>query len=121
MATESALYTTWSAVLVGREALGLAVFQEAIAYYEKRKAAGKIADFRIGITELGAVSEQSGYMIAEGSRDQIQAIVDDEDFKRIVVKATHVVPFSISRCSTGTAIGGAVERLLAVRKELGII
>ena len=107
---DTSLFTTWSAVFPTRETMGLGVFQEAIAYYEKRKAAGKLADFRVG----------SGYMIAEGSREQIQAIVDDEEFKRIVAKATHVVPFSISRCSTGTGVGASVERLLAVRKELGI-
>jgi hypothetical protein len=38
----------------------------------------------------------------------------------VITKATHVVPFSICRCSTGVGVATAVERLLAVRKELGI-
>jgi len=118
--SDTSLYTTWSAVFPGREALGLAVFQEAIGYYEKRKAAGKISELRVGITELGNVSRDAGYMIAEGSREQIQAIVDDPEFKKIIAKATHVVPFSISCCTTGAGIGSAVERLLGVRKEMGI-
>lgn len=118
--SDTSLFTTWSAVVPGRETLGLAVFQEAIGYYEKRKAAGKLADFKVAITELGAVSRDSGYMIAEGTKEQIQAILDDDEFKRIVTKATHVVPFSMSRCVTGKGIGAAVERMLAVRKEMGI-
>ena len=118
--SEASLYTTWEQVLVGRETLGLAVFQEVIGFYEKRKAAGQLAEVRVGLTELGAVSADNGYIVAEGSRAQIQAIVEDEEFKRLVAKATHAVRFSISRCVTGPAIGGAVERLLSVRKEMGI-
>jgi hypothetical protein len=100
--------------------MGLMIFQEVINYYEKRKAAGKLAEFRVGITELGAISTQSGYMIAEGTQAQITELVNDEEFKRLITKATHVVPFSINRCATGAGVATAVERLLHVRKELGI-
>jgi len=120
MAADTAIYTTWSAAYVGRETMALTVFQEAVGYYEKKKASGKLGDVRVGIAQLGAVTTQSGYLVAEGTREQIQAILDDEEFARITAKATHVCPFAISRCTTGPGIGTAIERMLGVRKELGI-
>jgi hypothetical protein len=120
MAADTSLYTTWSAAYPGRETMALTVFQEAVAYYEKKKAAGKLANLHLGITQLGPVTSQSGYMIAEGTPEQIMAITADEEFMRIVTKATHCCPFAISRCTTGPGVGTAIERLLGVRKELGI-
>jgi hypothetical protein len=101
--------------------MGLMIFQQVIAYYEGRKAAGKLAEFRVGVTELGAIGSQSGYMIAEGTHAQIAELTNDEEFKKLITKATHVVAFSINRCSTGAGVAATVERLLHVRKELGIV
>ena len=117
---QASILTTWGAVYTGRESMGLAVFQEVIMYYESAKAAGKLEDFKVGICEAGDVSALSGYMVAEGSASQIQAIVGDEAFKRLIAKATHVVPFTLVQAATGTAIPGSIERLLGARKELGI-
>jgi hypothetical protein len=117
---ESSIFITWGLPHVGRESMGLQVFQEAIMYYEGLKGAGKLADLKVGVTEVGDVANHAGYMVAEGSRDQIQAILGDEAFRRIVTKAGHVVSFQISSCATGTGVPAAIERLLGVRKELGI-
>jgi|SoiMethySBSTD1v2_1073268.scaffolds.fasta_scaffold1330048_2 hypothetical protein len=117
---ESSILTTWGAVHVGRETMGLGIFQEAIGYYMAAQQAGKLADFKVGICENGNMGNLAGYMVAEGSTEQIQAIWADEAYKRIVAKATHVVSFSMVTCATGSAVSGAVERLLGVRKELGI-
>ncbi|MCC6528187.1 MAG: hypothetical protein IT373_36405 [Polyangiaceae bacterium] len=117
---QASILTTWGTVHVGRESMGLRVFQEVLTYYESAKAAGKLEDFKVGLCEAGDVGALSGYMVAEGSTAQVQAMFADEAFKRLVAKATHVVSFSMVSCSTGTAIPASIERLLGVRKELGI-
>jgi hypothetical protein len=83
---ESSIFTTWGAVHVGRESMGLGVFQEAIASYTGAVQAGKLADFRVGICENGNLGKLAGYVVAEGSVEQIQAIWADEAYQRIVAK-----------------------------------
>src|SRR5262245_51129585 len=117
---ESSILTTWGATYPGRETMGLGIFQEVIQYYETAKAEGRIAEFRVGITELGNIGDLSGYMLAEGTAGQVQTLLADAGFKKLLAKATHVVPFSVVSCATGTAIPSSVERLLTARGELGI-
>jgi len=117
---DASILITWGAVHTGRESMGLSVFQGAIGYYMDQKAKGNIEEFKVGITEVGRLAETAGYMLIEGSVDQLRKMVDSEDYKRLLTKAMHVVPVSVSHTVTGNAVMQAVERLVSVRNELGI-
>jgi hypothetical protein len=118
---EASLLITWGNNVAGRETMGLGVFQQALGYAEKQKQGKKLEDYRVGIANTGAIQTTSGYLIYEGTEAQIGAVLDDQEFKTIVLKAFHVVTnINIARCGTGTAIPSRIEQLLAVRAELGI-
>ncbi|MBK9001780.1 MAG: hypothetical protein IPM35_39155 [Myxococcales bacterium] len=117
---DASILTTWGAVFPGRETMGLSVFQGAIGFFQDQKSKGNIEEFKVGITEVGELSKQAGYMLVEGSVAQLRKLIDSEDYKRLLTRAAHVVPVSVSHTVTGPAVMQAVERLIAVRNELGI-
>lgn len=119
---EASVFITWGSNKTGRETMGLGVFMASMAYFEKKKAAGALADVKVGLGDTGAISRTAGYIIAEGTNDQIANLLDDVEFKTHVTKAYHVVEdINVQRCTTGTAVPNRIESLLAVRKELGIV
>lgn len=117
---DASILTTWGASLAGRESMGLNVFQAAIGFWEEHRAKGNIESFRVGITEVGSLAETAGYMLVEGSVAQLRKIADSEEYKRLITKAVHVVPVTVSHNVTGNAVMQSVERLISVRNELGI-
>ena len=117
---DASILTTWGASLEGRETMGLGVFQAAIGFWEAHKEKGNIESFRVGISEVGNLTELSGYMLVEGSVAGLRKIVDSEEYKRLITKAVHVVPVSVAHNVTGPAVMTSVERLISVRSELGI-
>lgn len=117
---DASILTTWGGVFAGRETMGLSVFQGAIQFFQEHKSKGNIEEFKVGIAEVGRLSELGGYMLVEGSVAQLRKLIDSEEYKRIITKAVHVVPMSVSHNVTGAAVMQSVERLMAVRSELGI-
>lgn len=118
---EASLLITWGTNKVGRETMGLGVFMGVMSFFEKQKSSGALAEFKVGIGNQGALSQTSGYIIAEGTNDQINKLSENTEFNAHVLKAFHVVEgIHIQRCVTGTAVPNRIEQLLAVRKELGI-
>jgi hypothetical protein len=118
--SDASILITWGAVYPNRETMGLTVFQGALGFYGEQKSKGNLSDFKVGLTEVGNIAAGAGYMVLEGSVDQLRKLVDSEDYKRLLTKAAHVVPLSVSHCVTGNAVMQSVERLLSVRNELGI-
>jgi hypothetical protein len=120
MAT-SAIVTSWGANVVGREQMGLGVFMSAVQYFTERKQKGEIEELRIFIATDGSVSENSGHMIVEGSEAQLAALTAREDYRKLLLKAAHVVHgLRTSSFVTGDAVMNRVELLQVARKELGI-
>jgi len=118
---DASLHLTWGTPVVGRETQGLMVFQEALAFWGKHKEAGNIESLRVGLAREGAFTQVSGYMLVEGSAAKLSTITDSDDYKRLIVKAMHIVEnIHITACEADTAVPLAVERLISVRKTLGI-
>jgi hypothetical protein len=119
--SDAAIHMTWGVPVVGRENQGLVVFQEAIAFWGKHKEAGNVESFRVGLARAGHLGALSGYMLIEGATGKLDTITNSEEYKRLIVKAAHIVEnIAITPCDADTAIPASIERLLAVRKQLGI-
>jgi hypothetical protein len=119
---DSALVIHWGTPHVGREAASLALFTEVMQYWEGQKASGAVTDFRTYIATNGSVTDRGGFMVIEGSRESLDKLSNGEDYRRHLVKAIHMLSgVDVRRFDTGPQIGNAVERILAVRKELGIV
>jgi hypothetical protein len=118
---KSAIVTSWGANVAGREQMGLGLFMAAVQFFTERKQNGEIEDLRIYLGEQGSLSDTAGHMIVEGSEEQIVALQRNDEYRKIITKAVHVVHgFRTTTYATGEAVMQRIEMLQVARKELGI-
>ena len=87
---EAGIFIGWGASVTGREAKGLEVFNESVAYWAKLEEDGKIESFEVVLlTPHGGDLE--GFALLRGSRDQVGALIVDEEFERTTARATLIV------------------------------
>ena len=118
---DAAIMISWGTAIPGREDMGMGVFMESIQFWGGLKSNGDIEDFRIYNFASGGLSNASGMVSIEGTPEQINALAAREDYKTLIIKATHIVSdMSIALAETGDTVMKSVERLQSVRKSLGI-
>jgi hypothetical protein len=102
---DATLFIGWGPPVRGREAKGLEVFGEAIAFWTQRQDAGAIEGFDVVLlTPHGG--DLNGFMLVKGSEEQIAALRDDEEFGRINTRAGLIVEnFGVVEGVSGDAIG----------------
>jgi hypothetical protein len=83
------LIISWAKPVRGREQHGLEVFEEALGFYAELRDAGRIAGFDVLLLEPNGLME--GCMLLEGSHAQLDAIREDERFRRLMIDASLVV------------------------------
>jgi len=80
------LMITWKDPARGSEARAIEVFNEAIAILGRRQEEGRIENFDVALMEPN--DTLSGYMAIRGTREQIDALRADDDFRRNTIEAT---------------------------------
>ena len=84
------LFIGWGATVRGREERGLDVFNAAVGFYGRCQQEGRIESFDvILLTPHGG--GLAGYMELHGSADQLGALREDEEFRRILIDASLIV------------------------------
>jgi hypothetical protein len=87
---EAGLFIGWGEPVTGREAKGLEVFGEALAYYGKAEQDGRIESQEVVL--LGPHGgDLAGFILVRGSDAQIAALRTEEDFERIITRASLIV------------------------------
>ncbi len=87
---EAGIFIGWGASVTGREAKGLEVFNESVAYWAKLEEDGKIESFEVVLlTPHGGDLE--GFALLRGSREQVGTLIVDEEFERTTARATLIV------------------------------
>jgi hypothetical protein len=118
---DSAIVMNWGQVIPNRESMGLEVFNQALGFYGKLKEKGEIENFSVYLNTQGSLTEQIGTMIVEGTPEQITNLQGNENYRKLIMKAEHVVSsMSVCHADSGNLVGKRIEELLAVRKDLGI-
>jgi hypothetical protein len=84
------LFIGWGANVRGREARGLDVFDQAVGFYGRCQQEGRIESFDVILLEPHG-GGLAGYMELHGSADQLRALRDDEEFRRILFDASLIV------------------------------
>src|SRR5439155_8863001 len=79
------LHISWGAPIPGREERGLEVFNEAVALNGQMQQDGRIESFDIVL--LGASNGPNGYIELFGSADQLAAVQEADDFRRMLIDA----------------------------------
>jgi hypothetical protein len=87
---EAGLFIGWGEPVTGREAKGLEVFAEALAYYGKAEQEGRVESQEAVL--LGPHGgDLGGFILVRGSEAQIAALRAEDEFERIITRATLVV------------------------------
>jgi hypothetical protein len=87
---EAGLFIGWGEPVTGREAKGLEVFAEALAYWAKVEQDGRIESHETVL--LGPHGgDLGGFTLVRGSEAQIAALRAEDEFERILTRATLVV------------------------------
>lgn len=94
------LFISWGSTVTGREERGLEVFNESIGLYGRMQQEGRIESFDVAL--LNPNEGIDGYIQIHGSADQLNAVREDEDFRRTMLDAQLIV----SRLSMVTGLTG---------------
>jgi hypothetical protein len=87
---DAGLFIGWGEVVRGREDRALDVFNETIEYYGQLQSDGRIESFDVALLEPHG-GELQGFVILRGSEEQIDNVHRDDDFQRLMTKASLIV------------------------------
>jgi hypothetical protein len=110
---DAGLFIGWGQVVRGREDRALGVFNETLELYGQMQSDGRIEDFEVALLDPHG-GELAGYVMLRGSEDQIDAVRRDDDFERVMTKASLVVD---DLGLIGAAIGEGLARAMAIYQE----
>lgn len=106
---QAALVVVWGQAVRGREQQALEVFGEALAYYDRLRAAGEITSFEPVALEPNG-GDLAGFLILRGEPARLNRIRASEEFMRLNSRSLHIVDhFGVH---TGY-LGDALQRLYA--------
>ena len=110
---DAALFVGWGPPVRGREAKGLEVFNEALAFQGKQQEDGAIESFEVVL--LGPHGgDLYGFFLVRGSEDQIAALRASEEFQRLNIRAGLVVErFGV----VDATIGDGISQTMPVYQE----
>ncbi len=83
------LFIGWGTPVRGREERGLEVFNETMGLCGKMQQEGRIEKFDVVL--LGPNAGLNGYMELYGSAEQLAAVRESEDYRRMLADASLVV------------------------------
>jgi hypothetical protein len=87
---DAGLFIGWGEVVRGREDRALEVFNETIEYYGQLQSDGRIESFDVALLEPHG-GELQGFVLLRGSEEQIDTVHRDDDFQRLMTKASLIV------------------------------
>jgi hypothetical protein len=110
---DNALFIGWGDPVFGREESGLGVFNEAVGYYGQLQQDGRIESFEVALLDPHG-GDLAGFILLRGSRENLAALRGDEEFRRILTRASLVVQ---SLGAVDAILGNEVARELEVYRQ----
>jgi hypothetical protein len=83
------LFISWAAPIPGREERSLEVFNDTVGLYGRFQQDGMIESFDVVL--LNAQHDVEGYMELRGTHEQLDAVQENEEFRRTLVDASLIV------------------------------
>jgi hypothetical protein len=113
------LFIGWGDPVYGREETGLGVFDEAVEYFGGLQQASRIESFDVVLLDPHG-GDLAGFILLRGSHEDLATVRDDEEFRRILTRATLVVQ-SVGAVDAflGDALGRELERYREAAADLG--
>ena len=83
------LFISWGAPIAGREERSLEVFNDTVGLYGRFQQDGMIESFDVVLLNSQHVID--GYMELRGTHEQLDAVRENDDFRRTLVDASLIV------------------------------
>jgi hypothetical protein len=110
---DAGLFIGWGAPVRGREAKGLEVFNEALAYYGRLQQDGVIEGFETAILEPHG-GDLAGLVLLRGSEQKLAELRVDDEFVRLSTRAGLIVEgFGV----VGAALGEGLEQAITTYQQ----
>ena len=110
---DAGLFIGWGAPVRGREAKGLEVFNEALAYYGRLQQEGVIEGFETAILEPHG-GDLAGFVLLRGSEAKLAELRVDDEFVRLSTRADLIVE---GLGVVGAALGDGLEEAISTYQE----
>ena len=110
---DAGLFIGWGAPVRGREAKGLEVFGEALAYYARLQQDGVIEGFETGILEPHG-GDLQGFVLVRGSEETLARLRVDDEFVRLSTRAGLIVE---GMGIIGVALGDGLEQAISTYQQ----
>lgn len=105
---DAGLFIGWGPPVRGREAKGLDVFNDALAFQGRLQEAGEIESFEV-VFLYPHGGDLGGFILVRGSREQIAALRANEEFERLNGRAQLIVErFGVVDAAVGEDVGRVV-------------
>jgi hypothetical protein len=106
---DAGLFIGWGEVVRGREDRALEAFNETVELYGQLQSDGRIESFELALLDPHG-GDLLGYAMLRGSEDQIDAVRRDENFIRLMTKASLIVEnLGIIPASIGEGLARAMS------------
>jgi hypothetical protein len=119
--TDSALIIEWGMPTPGRETKALEEFFSHVQWWTELKAKGTINEFRIYGASNGQIGVGAGFVILEGSVDQIQKFSASDEFRRSISRVSLITQsLHIRQLDTNDTMMKRMQTYGTAVKEMGI-
>jgi hypothetical protein len=106
---DAALFIGWGENVPGREAKGIEVFGEALAYYGSLQESGSIEGFDVVLLAPHG-GDLAGFLLVKGSDEQLAALRATTEFDRLNTRAGLVVNrLGVVDAVLGAGVGPQIE------------
>jgi hypothetical protein len=83
------LFISWDTPIAGREEAAIEAFNDSVGFYGRLQQEGRIESFDVAL--LDANESQGGYIALHGSAAQLNALGEDDDFRRLMIQVSLIV------------------------------
>jgi hypothetical protein len=106
---DAGLFIGWGAAVRGREAKGLEVFNEALAYYGRLQQEGTIEGLEPVILEPHG-GDLQGFILLRGNQEKLAKLRVDDEFVRLSTRAGLIVEgFGVAGAALGDGLQASIE------------
>jgi hypothetical protein len=118
---EGGLYFRWGKPVRGYEREALALFTEAMQYWNEKLDAGVITWFEPFIFETADFEEEAGFWVIKGPEERIAMLWHEPQFLTINSKAgVYLQHFTVGTLRVGEGLTEFMEHLGKVYAEIGV-
>jgi hypothetical protein len=116
---EMGVFIGWGPPIRGREAKGLDVFDESVAYWGRLQQEGQIESFEVVVLYPHG-GDLAGFALLRGSGESLDRIRASDEFNRLVARAGLVVEgLGVVSAALGNSLGPQMQLFREQVGELG--